>query len=211
MSNPIVITKRNTDKEGNTVAIKIYETRRITTDGLIALKQIPDELHRVNIDGYTEVYADNILEENEFRVDYSQGIVYFNSARLGEFVDIEYYGIGYELIHVNRIFTDSENGVVETLEELIEDVNNAVVTKGIIKENYKTTVLANQLKYNSTSELYEYTLVHNLNSNKIIVGVYNVSDEPCLDLCKPIDSNTLLVRNDEKVDLKIVINYGSVS
>ena len=211
MSNPIVITKRNTDKEGNTVAIKIYETRRITTDGLIALKQIPDELHRVNIDGYTEVYADNILEENEFRVDYSQGIVYFNSARLGEFVDIEYYGIGYELIHVNRIFTDSENGVVETLEELIEDVNNAVTTSGIIKENYKTTVLASQLKYNSTSELYEYTLVHNLNSNKVNVGVYDVNDEPCLDLCKPIDSNTLLVRNDEKVDLKIVINYGSVS
>lgn len=211
MSNPIVITKRNTDKEGNTVAIKIYETRRITTDGLIALKQIPDELHRVNIDGYTEVYADNILEENEFRVDYSQGIVYFNSARLGEFVDIEYYGIGYELIHVNRIFTDSENGVVETLEELIEDVNNAVTTSGIIKENYKTTVLASQLNYNSLSELYEYTLVHNLNSNKVNVGVYDVSDEPCLDLCKPIDSNTLLVRNDEKVDLKIVINYGSVS
>ena len=211
MSNPIVITKRNTDKEGNTVAIKIYETRRITIDGLIALKQIPDELHRVNIDGYTEVYADNILEENEFRVDYSQGIVYFNSARLGEFVDIEYYGMGYELIHVNRIFTDSENGVVETLEELIEDVNNAVTTSGIIKENYKTTVLASQLNYNSLSELYEYTLVHNLNSNKIIVGVYDVNDEPCLDLCKPINSNTLLVRNDEKVDLKIVINYGSIN
>lgn len=211
MSNPIVITKRNTDKEGNTVAIKIYETRRITTDGLIALKQIPDELHRVNIDGYTEVYADNILEENEFRVDYSQGIVYFNSARLGEFVDIEYYGIGYELIHVNRIFTDSENGVVETLEELIEDVNNAVTTSGIIKENYKTTVLASQLNYNSLSELYEYTLVHNLNSSKISISVFDSNGAECLNLCQIIDSNTLLVRNDEKVDLKIVINYGSIN
>lgn len=208
MSNPIAITKRNVDKAGNTVAVKVYETKKIT-DGLIALKQIPDLLHRVNIENYIEVDEDK-LGTNEFRVDYSQGIVYFNTAAEGEFVDLAYYGIGYELIHVSRIFTDSQNGVVETLEELIENINNAIATKGIIKENYKTTVLANQFTYNSNSELYEYTLKHNLNSNKINVGVFDMNNESCLDLCKPIDSNTLLVRNDERVDLKIVINYGSV-
>lgn len=96
MSNLVATTKRNVDRDGNTVAIKIYETRRIAGDGFITLKQIPDELNRVKIENYIEVDGNN-LKSNEFKVDYAQGIVYFNITRLGEFVDIEYYGMGMSL------------------------------------------------------------------------------------------------------------------
>lgn len=195
---------------------KRNEIRQIsTTSGIIQLECTPDRNYDIvmSCDGeyLTKVEEINLLDEHTFYVDYNMAKVYFSKENYGKFVTIHsYYSRGRELIHMNRIFADSENGVVEVLEELIKNVNNAVVTKGIIKENYKTTILANQFTYNSKSELYEYTLKHNLNSNKINVGVYDMNDEACLDLCKPIDSNTLLVRNDERVDLKIVINYGSV-
>ena len=65
--------------------------------------------------------------------------------------------------------------------------------------------------YNSASELYEYTLVHNLNSSKISISVFDSNGAECLNLCQIIDDNTLLVRNDEQEDLKIVINYGSIN
>ena len=57
MNNPIIITKRNTDSEGNPISVYLIETKKIFSDGsFIVLKQIPDELERVTIHGYKEVF-----------------------------------------------------------------------------------------------------------------------------------------------------------
>ena len=48
MNNPIIITKRNTDSEGNPISVSLIETRQIFDGPFIVLRQAPDELYRVN-------------------------------------------------------------------------------------------------------------------------------------------------------------------
>lgn len=123
MNNPIIITKRNTDSEGNPFSVYLIETKKIFSDGaFIVLKQIPDELERVTIHGYKEVFDVERMKVHEFKVDYEQGIVYFHPKAVGKTIVVEYYGKGYELISASRIFTkyDKFGNVIETLEDVIE-------------------------------------------------------------------------------------------
>ena len=124
MENPVIITKRNTDSESNPISVSLIETRQISDGAFIVLKQVPDELYRVNIQGYTEVFDVERLKVHEFKVDYSQGVVYFHPKATGKTVVVEYYGIGYELISASRIFTkyDKYGNVIETLEDVIDSV-----------------------------------------------------------------------------------------
>ena len=125
MNNPIIITKRNTDSEGNPISVYLIETKKIFSDGsFIVLKQIPDELERVTIHGYKEVFDVERMKVHEFKVDYEQGIVYFHPKAIGKTIVVEYYGRGYELISASRIFTkyDKYGNVIETLEDVIDSV-----------------------------------------------------------------------------------------
>ena len=124
MNNPVIITKRNTDSESNPISVSLIETRQISDGAFIVLKQVPDELYRVNVQGYTEVFDVERLKVHEFKVDYSQGVVYFHPKATGKTVVVEYYGIGYELISASRIFTkyDKYGNAIETLEDVIDSV-----------------------------------------------------------------------------------------
>ena len=124
MENPVIITKRNTDSEGNPISVSLIETRQIFDGPFIVLRQAPDELYRVNIQGYTEVFDIERLKVHEFKVDYEQGIVYFHPKAIGKTIVVEYYGRGYELISASRIFTkyDKFGNVIETLEDVIDSV-----------------------------------------------------------------------------------------
>ena len=125
MNNPIIITKRNTDSEGNPISVYLIETKKIFSDGsFIVLKQIPDELERVTIHGYKEVFDVERMKVHEFKVDYEQGIVYFHPKAIGKTIVVEYYGKGYELISASRVFTkyDKYGNVIETLEDVIDSV-----------------------------------------------------------------------------------------
>ena len=125
MENPVIITKRNTDSESNPISVSLIETRQISDGAFIVLKQVPDELYRVNVQGYTEVFDVERLKVHEFKVDYSQGVVYFHPKATGKTVVVEYYGIGYELISASRVFTkyDKYGNVIETLEDVIEKIH----------------------------------------------------------------------------------------
>lgn len=124
MENPVIITKRNTDSESNPISVSLIETRQISDGAFIVLKQVPDELYRVNVQGYTEVFDVERLKVHEFKVDYEQGIVYFHPKAIGKTIVVEYYGRGYELISASRIFTkyDKFGNVIETLEDVIDSV-----------------------------------------------------------------------------------------
>lgn len=125
MENPVIITKRNTDSESNPISVSLIETRQISDGAFIVLKQVPDELYRVNVQGYTEVFDVERLKVHEFKVDYEQGIVYFHPKAIGKTIVVEYYGKGYELISASRIFTkyDKFGNVIETLEDVIEKIH----------------------------------------------------------------------------------------
>ena len=211
-----IISKYNVDKNQSLISVNTVEVQQVhPLKNLIQASGVIDEFKRVKIINksmYEVFNVDDIQNSNQYYVDYKQGIIYFHPKLAGNTIQFEYGNLGIDYISGNRIFVkqDEKGNIVEVLQDLIDDVNNAVVTTGIIKENYSANIPSNGFSYNSSSGFYEYTLKHNLNSNKITINVYQNND-PVMNLCRVIDSNTVLVRNDEQVDLKVIINYGSVS
>lgn len=120
---PTIITKRNTDSSGSPISVKLIEVRQVMDSySCIVLTQIPDELHRIYIEGFTEVFDIERLDKKNFKVDYNQGIVYFHPFNVGKAISIEYYGTGYELISASRVFTkvDKYGNIIDTLESILE-------------------------------------------------------------------------------------------
>lgn len=120
---PTIITKRNTDTSGSPISVKLIEVRQVMDSyNCIVLTQIPDELHRIYIEGFTEVFDIERLDKKNFKVDYNQGIIYFHPFNVGKTVSIEYYGTGYELISASRVFTkvDKYGNIIDTLESILE-------------------------------------------------------------------------------------------
>lgn len=84
---------------------------------LIILTEIPDELYRVRIPGYTEIHKGH-PKENEFKVNYRIGLVEFNESQNGKSVQVEYKGRGIIMYPASRIYYE-DGDVVTTLKELI--------------------------------------------------------------------------------------------
>lgn len=172
MENPVIITKRNTDSEGNPISVYLIETKKIFSDGsFIVLKQIPDELERVTIQGYKEVFDVERMKVHEFKVDYEQGIVYFHPKAVGKTIVVEYYGKGYELISASRIFTkyDKFGNVIETLEDVIEKIHEI---KPTLDRLTKSEELINEVNEN----LDRLEILNPEMKNNIEVGT-NVKNE----------------------------------
>src|SRR5690606_35657131 len=75
--------------------------------GAIVLREITSHKHGVTVkdsngNELIEVETSK-LGENEFRVDYSVGIVYFHESRNGEEMTIEYLGMGWVFISAARV------------------------------------------------------------------------------------------------------------
>ena len=120
---PTIITKRNTDSSGNPISVKLIEVRQVMDNyNCIVLSQTPDELNRIYIEGFTEVFDIEKLGKKNFKVDYNQGVVYFHPFNIGKTIKLEYYGIGYQLISAKKVFTkiDKYGNVIDTLESVLE-------------------------------------------------------------------------------------------
>ncbi|WP_080845538.1 polysaccharide deacetylase family protein [Cytobacillus gottheilii] len=64
------------------------------------------------------------IEENQFRVDYSTGIVYFHSSREGQLIDNEYYGTGYVSFPSERVWLEGGQDVETSLQDLVDNVSS---------------------------------------------------------------------------------------
>lgn len=171
ITNPVIITKRNVDSQGNCISIYLIETKQIfAEESVIVLRQVPDEAYRIKVQGYKEVFDREKLKQNEFKVDYVQGVIYFHPKAIGKTVVIEYYGIGYELISCSRIFTkyDKYGNVLETLEELI---GNATEQLELIKTLGDSVAIIDKLE----TSVQNGNSISNSISDKI-VEVKNASD-----------------------------------
>lgn len=264
MDNPVIITKRNTDTSMNPISIHIIETREVAPNGsFIVLKQIPDELERVSITGYKEIFDVDKMKNNTFKVDYQQGIVYFHPKSTGKTVTIDYYGIGYELISCSRIFTkyDKYGNVIETLEDVLDNIyeikpildkladndklidqlntdikeakelqpilHNDVIQGNQAKQQLEQSIAnaqddintinatGNEIKYiktnqwvwSTTSEMYEYTLNHTMNSKALTINCfYTDTDDFATVGGRILDKNNILFKNEEAVNLTCVLS-----
>ena len=118
------------DTQGNPVSIKIVDEKNQVSplSFTVHLMQIPDEAHRVIItkeDGSQmyEVFDVETLGDDNFKVDYAHGIVYFNPNNAGKVMTCNYYGRGVEMVYAGRVLLD--NGTGDNLGDLLEDFTKA--------------------------------------------------------------------------------------
>lgn len=103
--------------------------------GVIVLREIPSHEYRVKVkdsrnNELIEVETDQ-LNNNEFRVDYSRGIVHFHESRNGEQMTIEYLGMGWVFISAARVmFMGDDDDPLESLQEMLEDVSDGIEVLG---------------------------------------------------------------------------------
>lgn len=111
---------------------------KVCTDAcFMMLEEIPSEDYRVTIKGYNEVLnLDDIENENDFYVDYTNNYIYFHKSKMGQTITVDdYYGIGLNFIGASRIIVRSNvtEDVIQTLEDLIEQAKlclEAITTLG---------------------------------------------------------------------------------
>ena len=137
LKNHTTIMHRHVDVNGNNVCEHISNEKKQVVDRVVLLEQVPHPhlglsiiySKRHPIDGTIENIKlkeidikENITNQFEFKVDYTSGRIYTHQAMEGLYLNINYWGMGYNLIHSSRIFTqlDEHGNIVQTLEELIE-------------------------------------------------------------------------------------------
>ena len=213
-----------------------YKAQVIPHVNFLILEEVPDESHRVIINGFNEVKGmDNIVNENDFFVDYSGHHVYFHPNQSGNYITIDsYYGIGVSFVGANRIVTKTnvDLDIVETLQDLLDkyetigsiteikeliDTLNAQITK--VEDMLNSGLVSTNSKYiiNSSSWLddddsthlgYKYVINHNLNKENLGgITVWGIQNNMTYPaVFKYIDNNNLEMYSDEKIDFKVVIS-----
>lgn len=156
-----LILKRNTDSQGNPVSINIVDIKPVMDNhSCIVLSQIPDEYYGLSIEGYSEVFDVENVGAKDYKVDYANGVVYFNPVNIGKSITIDYKGIGCELIYCSRVASklDAYGNVVETLEEMIEKGKNYLK---LIETLGNAVTIINKLELEIKEGQTLYDLLHN--------------------------------------------------
>lgn len=98
-------------------------------NNIVTLLEIPSDKQRVHIAGFTEISKDlykkkTFLAENEFLVDYSNGVVQFHPIHEGRTLLCSYYGRGLILYPASRIYAlvSRSPDIVVTLQDIINDI-----------------------------------------------------------------------------------------
>lgn len=110
--------------------VEMNETLTVNTEGKLILSEIPLKYERVQIFyGDVQWYEieDGIPSPTQFKVDYVNKILTFNTANNGKQVNAIYKGTGNHYYSVSSIYTEQNNGkVVETLKDLTIGASDAL-------------------------------------------------------------------------------------
>jgi hypothetical protein len=140
-----------------------HETAFVS-NGVITLLEIPSYKDKVivkKMDGtqLTEVTTDT-LQTNQFRVDYTAGVIYLHNSLEGNNLTCDYYGTAYASLPASRIWIDSNGtGSNKTLQHLVTDMDNiktnwlvAVTTFANIATTYPTPSLGDTVQTTDDSK-----------------------------------------------------------
>ena len=133
MKEKTILFQYNIDNYGNPTSTKIKEVAQVSPlKYTIQLEQIPDEQFGVtllNSDNTSMMqvfnYDDVEKTENSYYVNYTNGLIYFNSNQGTEKKIINYYGTGVELISCKRIFDGRYNANGQWIVEILQDIIDA--------------------------------------------------------------------------------------
>lgn len=186
------IIKKHTDANGNTIIKNIEDEFKQVVHSHVVLEQIPHSLMNFevylvtttkNLNRLTGDYSvdqsftrltmiehtKTILNENQYKVDFTEGKVWVHPDLEGKILSLNYWGEGYSLIHTSRVYTQlDENGdIVETLETLMEagyeclkflgDYPSALEEGRFIREIIES---AGILKFDLMKSIEEGSLLH---------------------------------------------------
>ncbi|WP_339198622.1 hypothetical protein MKY95_10225 [Paenibacillus sp. FSL P4-0176] len=108
--------------------IDITETKTVV-NGQILLDEIPVYISKVKIANMFESPSKNrnVLKENEYRVDYSEGVISFHISAENTQKTYSYKGRGNHYVSSARIWTEEHDGnVLKTLKDSIDASNEAI-------------------------------------------------------------------------------------
>ncbi|MBX4147495.1 glycosyl hydrolase family 28-related protein [Paenibacillus lautus] len=135
--------------------IDITESRKVIK-AQIQLNEIPVFTNKVKINSMFEVPPTDTsdLKENEYRVDYIEGIISFHPSAEGKMVTATYKGRGNHFVSAARVWTHEENGdVKQTLQDVTDAASNFLYS-GV---------------YSPTTQYNTYNIVRYLGSSYICI------------------------------------------
>ncbi len=186
-----IISKPNTDGFGNPQLIQVTNEAHEIFKNKIVLDGIPDKFSRVIITDddetiYVEKFDTDTLIGNQFKVNYSDGVINFPVTLEGKSVLVSYYSKGIELVSAERIYTKlGDNGdVVETLDDKVAEMI-------IMKQNYDNATHVEMV----SKVILEYTATQDTTSFILDANNYN----PLIDMLWLYYKNTILLENKQYV------------
>ena len=133
--NPIITSLRaGTSKDPYVHRVDTLQINNST----VVLTEIPVQFNKVKVTGEGITWSEikGVSKENQFRVDYVSGILYFHHSREGLQLTFTYMGRGLIYVPDTMIYTQSDNGqVTQTLNELTEQLNLGLPAIQLATEN----------------------------------------------------------------------------
>lgn len=116
-----VIIEWHRDEEGNKISIAQPPEEYLVVNHKILLNQIPDELIGVSIEGMYEISDNSPIEENSFKVDYTQGLIKLHPSQEANTLIVSYSARGIIYYPASRIYTRREDeDMGRTLQSIVD-------------------------------------------------------------------------------------------
>ena len=216
----------------NPESIPNYKAKIVNGTTFIMLPQYPSPNHRFIIKDFIEVdNKDDIVNKNEFWVDYKEGFVYFHPSLQDTWITIkEFYGIGINRIDAKRIVTklDASGNVVQVLQDIIDAykeifealaqaiqlVKDVQDTLEVLESTQNPSFTISKGEWTSYVEnsitKYKTTINHKLLSKNLQITAIDMKTDMNMGSppYKVIDFNNIEVYSFEDVTIKYIVSAG---
>ena len=214
----------------NPDSIPNYKAKIVPGTTFIMLPQYPSPNHRFIIKDFIQVEnREDIVNKNEFWVDYKEGFVYFHPSLQDTWITVkEFYGIGINRIDAKRVVTklDASGNVIQVLQDIIdaykeifEALANAMQLVKDVKHSLEVlestqnpTFIVAKDQWTQYTEggitKYKTTINHNLLSKNLHITAIDIATDMNMGSppFKTIDFDNIEVYSLEAEDIKYIIS-----
>lgn len=214
----------------NPDSIPNYKAKIVPGTTFIMLPQYPSPNHRFIIKDFIQVEnREDIVNKNEFCVDYKEGFVYFHPSLQDTWITIkEFYGIGINRIDAKRVVTklDATGNVVQVLQDIIDAykeifealanamqlVKDVQYSLEVLESTQNPTFIVAKDQWTEYTEggitKYKATINHNLLSKNLQITAIDIATDMNMGSppFKTIDFDNIEVYSLEAEDIKYIIS-----
>lgn len=140
-NDPILFRARRGNATNPFVKVKEYV---FIDKGMALLREVPSELDKVKVTGLDREWVEiqeGLPTRNTYKVDYTNGVVYFHESINGRTLLFEYMGRGVFLFPDSRVYlTDKSQENFPTAREKFNDIDRAILVQ---KNRVDTLIIEN--------------------------------------------------------------------